>query len=115
MFFEIHNSFRMLYRTIFFSTLLVYVSVMNTTIIAAADTAGKKLKDPLKIQGGMISGSSLKEKIRTYKGIPFAAPPVDDLRWKPPQPVVSWKGIRKCIKYGPACVQTRVHVFFSKI
>jgi len=40
--------------------------------------------------------------IHIYKGIPFAAPPVDDLRWKPPQPAAAWEGVKVCDKFGPA-------------
>jgi len=45
------------------------------------------------------------ENIRSYKGIPFAAPPVGDLRWKPPQPVKAWDGVRKAEEFGPDCPQ----------
>ena len=47
-------------------------------------------------------------KVRTFKGIPYAAPPVGPLRWKPPQPVAPWTGVRKASEYGPRCMQTRV-------
>ena len=52
----------------------------------------------------MISGTAA-EGVRSYKGIPFAAPPVSDLRWKAPQPVVSWQGVRACDHFGPECPQ----------
>lgn len=48
-------------------------------------------------------------KVRAFKGIPFAAPPVGPLRWKPPQPVAPWSGVRKAVDYGPRCMQTRVY------
>ncbi|MFA6876303.1 MAG: carboxylesterase family protein, partial [Parabacteroides sp.] len=56
----------------------------------------------IKIDGGEISGvySDKDPSIAIYKGIPYAAPPVGQLRWKQPQPVKSWKGIRKCDQYG---------------
>jgi para-nitrobenzyl esterase len=54
---------------------------------------------------GVVSPDS---QIRTFKGIPFAAPPVGSLRWKPPQPVAPWTGVRKAFDYGPRCMQTRV-------
>ncbi len=44
-------------------------------------------------------------EVRVYKGIPFAAPPVGDLRWKPPQPVTRWDGVLTADKFGSQCVQ----------
>lgn len=58
----------------------------------------------VKVEGGLISGTVV-EGVRSYKGIPFAAPPVGDLRWKAPQPVVAWEGVRKCDDFGPDCPQ----------
>jgi para-nitrobenzyl esterase len=43
--------------------------------------------------------------IPTYKGVPFAQPPVGDLRWKAPQPVKHWDGVRKAVKFGPRAMQ----------
>jgi para-nitrobenzyl esterase len=51
---------------------------------------------------GVVSGDG---KVRTFKGIPFAAPPVGPLRWKPPQPAAAWTGVRKAAEYGPRCMQ----------
>jgi para-nitrobenzyl esterase len=44
--------------------------------------------------------------VLVYKGIAFAAPPVGELRWKPPQPVVPWEGVREAADFGPTCPQT---------
>src|SRR6185295_12088179 len=41
------------------------------------------------------------------KGIPFAAPPVGELRWRPPQPVARWTGVRQATEYGANCMQGR--------
>ncbi len=43
--------------------------------------------------------------VATYLGVPFAAPPVGDLRWRAPQPVAPWQGIRKAQTFAPACAQ----------
>ena len=60
--------------------------------------------DAVRVEGGLIAGTTA-EGVRSYKGIPFAAAPTGDLRWKPPQPVVAWQGVRECIAYGPDCPQ----------
>ena len=60
----------------------------------------------LTIDGGQIVGVPTATKgVIAYKGIPFAAPPVGVLRWKEPQPVISWKGVRKADAYGAAAMQ----------
>ena len=57
----------------------------------------------LTIEGGKVIGVQTPTKgIIAYKGIPFAAPPVGDLRWKEPQPVVPWEGVKTADKYGDA-------------
>jgi para-nitrobenzyl esterase len=61
----------------------------------------------LKIEGGLVQGVPTETPgVYVYKGIPYAAPPVGDLRWKPPQPVIPWEGIRVADQYGPAAIQS---------
>jgi para-nitrobenzyl esterase len=57
-----------------------------------------------KVTGGTISGTA-ENGISIFKGIPFAAPPVGDLRWKSPAPVKPWSGIRKADAFANACMQ----------
>ena len=62
--------------------------------------------ETVKVDGGLISGTTDSSgNIHIFKGIPFAAPPVGDLRWKAPQPVVPWDGIKKCDAFGPSPMQ----------
>ncbi len=62
--------------------------------------------DIIKIEGGRISGATNTDKdIYIFKGIPFAAPPVGDLRWKAPQPVKPWQGVKECKAFGPSPMQ----------
>ena len=44
-------------------------------------------------------------RITVYKGIPYAAPPVGKNRWRAPQPVENWEGVRVCDHFGPICYQ----------
>jgi para-nitrobenzyl esterase len=46
--------------------------------------------------------------IHVFKGIPYAKPPVGDLRWKPPQPTAHWQGVRNATQFSPACMQPKV-------
>jgi para-nitrobenzyl esterase len=57
-----------------------------------------------KIDTGTVQGSA-DGGISAFKGMPFAAPPVGDLRWRPPQPVAKWKGIRQATQYAADCAQ----------
>lgn len=59
----------------------------------------------LTVEGGQIEGVTDAQGVSLYKGIPYAAPPVGKLRWKKPEPVLSWQGIRKCDKFGAASLQ----------
>jgi para-nitrobenzyl esterase len=57
-----------------------------------------------RVMGGVIEGT-VKEGIASFKGIPFAAPPVGPLRWKSPQPVIPWNGVKKADEFGPGPMQ----------
>ena len=60
---------------------------------------------PIAVDGGQIDGITLKSGVAAWLGVPFAAPPVRGLRWKPPQPVASWQGIRHADRFAPECLQ----------
>jgi para-nitrobenzyl esterase len=63
----------------------------------------------VKMDKGVVEGSlGAGSKIRIFKGIPFAAPPVGPLRWKAPQPAPAWTGARQAREFGPRCMQGRV-------
>ncbi len=56
------------------------------------------------VTGGRMEGVTA-DGVASFKGIPFAAPPVGNLRWRAPQSVKSWKGIKKADHFGPSCMQ----------
>ena len=64
----------------------------------------RQVPGQVKVTGGTIQGTAL-EDMTVYKGIPFAAPPVGDLRWKAPQPVVAWDGVLECKDFAPNPMQ----------
>ena len=62
----------------------------------------------VKIDSGYISGAVLGEPdkpVHVYRGIPYAAPPIGDLRWKPPQPAAPWSGVRACTEFSIQAAQ----------
>ncbi|MBI1211919.1 MAG: carboxylesterase family protein [Alphaproteobacteria bacterium] len=63
--------------------------------------------EPVAVEGGLIEGAN-DGGLTAYKGVPFAAPPVGDLRWREPQPVVPWSGVRPAKQFAPACMQRGV-------
>jgi para-nitrobenzyl esterase len=66
--------------------------------------------DPLMIDSGRIAGKVLPNGVKAYLGIPFAAAPVRELRWKEPQPVAAWKGVYNADRKMPECIQVlRAH------
>ena len=71
---------------------------------AAARAATPRPTLPLQVDGGRISGLE-SGALRIFRGIPYAAPPVGALRWRPPQPVRTWSGVRRCTSFGPSCPQ----------
>lgn len=85
---------------IFFGAAL---SLTGTMVgISHADQAGAELGPIVKTSQGRVSGVSLDavNQLTVFRGIPFAEPPVGDLRWKPPQPPAGWEGVRPCEEFG---------------
>lgn len=77
--------------------------------LSTALTMGVAAQDRVRSANGTLEGTSDNiSGVRSFKGIPFGEPPVGDLRWKPPQPVKSWKGVRKADNFGPRCMQRSV-------
>jgi len=61
------------------------------------------------VASGKLQGTLNADKsVRIFKGVPFAAPPTGNLRWKAPQSAKKWSGVRAADKFGPACLQTDV-------
>jgi para-nitrobenzyl esterase len=58
----------------------------------------------VKVEQGLLQGS-YQNGLTVYKGIPFAAPPVGDLRWKAPQPPAKWEGVKQVTEFAPAPIQ----------
>ncbi|MBV8833435.1 MAG: carboxylesterase family protein [Acidobacteriaceae bacterium] len=63
------------------------------------------ISQPVPVKGGVVAGVPGRDpSITVFKGIPFAAPPVGDLRWREPKPVIAWTGVRKLGDFGASCI-----------
>lgn len=70
------------------------------------NSASAALDGPVMTQQGLVQGAPGKvDGVTVFKGIPFAAPPVGELRWREPQQPASWDGVRDATQWGQACVQ----------
>jgi para-nitrobenzyl esterase len=83
------------------ATLLCALSVTATAEVTTA-----------RVSGGQVEGTAT-NGVASFKGIPFAAAPVTELRWKKPQPVVAWTGVKKANAYAPACMQDPAMLRFT--
>jgi para-nitrobenzyl esterase len=62
--------------------------------------------DRVKTANGIVESTvAPKDGVRSFKGLPFAQPPIGDLRWREPQPAKNWTGVRDADKFGPTCMQ----------
>ena len=89
---------------------LTLMCMVASVVVLAIGCGGGKVARPAttmevpQLASGPISGT-FEGGVRAYLGIPYAAPPVGELRWKEPQPVAPWDEVRECTGFGPACPQ----------
>ena len=62
------------------------------------------LADPVATAGGLLEGVK-EDGVTVFRGVPFAAPPVGRLRWRPPEPAAAWSGVRRAERFAPICPQ----------
>ena len=79
--------------------------LMSLLIVLESVTSAQTIK----IESGSLRGTR-EDGLNVYRGIPYAAPPVGDLRWRPPQPAPRWEGVRAASQYGRACIQTNAAI-----
>jgi para-nitrobenzyl esterase len=79
---------------------------LGCTLVFASSLRAQEPK-PVRTDKGPVQGT-VEDGVTVYKGIPFAAPPLGDLRWRAPQPHAPWKEVLKADKFAPACMQTPV-------
>jgi para-nitrobenzyl esterase len=75
------------------------VAFVTSLLLVSAASAG-----PVRVDGGLLEGTA-EDGLMVYRGVPFAAPPVGELRWRAPEPAARWTGVRKADTFGRACLQ----------
>jgi para-nitrobenzyl esterase len=76
-------------------------------VLFLTSTSSAAIADPVRVEQGLLSGiNGSSPGVRVYRGIPYAAPPVGDLRWRAPQPPAAWQGVRQATEFSNACWQT---------
>jgi para-nitrobenzyl esterase len=88
-------------------TRLLACSLAALAVAASVGTAARaQAPAVVRVDGGDLQGV-VDDEVVSFKGIPFAAPPIGDLRWRPPQPAARWTGVRQAAEYGANCMQGR--------
>jgi para-nitrobenzyl esterase len=88
-------------------SLFAAASSLALSFLITPAQAAKPEPLQIKTDKGTVQGAlTNNQQVRTFKGIPFAAPPVGKLRWQPPQPAAKWKGIRPATDFGSHCIQS---------
>ena len=75
-------------------------------VTGVGTAASPQMAAPVRVEGGQVQGV-VADDVESFKGIPFAAPPVGELRWRPPQPAAPWTGVRQAAEFGANCMQGR--------
>lgn len=88
------------------------VTVFATQVYASS--VFSESRPVVTIKNGRLQGIAIKDML-AYKNIPYAAAPIGDLRWRPPQPAYNWDGIRDASKFGAACIQPQVKGLNSEL
>ena len=78
---------------------------MAVAALLALLSCGVADAQTVRVEGGLIRGETLGDSSEIFRAIPYAAPPLGNLRWKPPAPVVPWKGVRDALKNSRPCTQ----------
>ena len=82
-------------------------TILTATLLALTARPVSAQVREATVTGGTVRGATDADGVASFKGVPFAAPPVGPLRWRSPQPIVPWTGVRDATAFGPAPMQPR--------
>lgn len=86
------------------------VRALTPIVLLATGPVRAAMQAPVRIESGLVKGVT-NGNITAFKGIPYAAPPVGNLRWREPQPPADWQGVRDASHFSPACFQAKTGAF----
>lgn len=75
-------------------------------VLALGLPVGAQTLKTAKVAQGVLEAGAPDKGVAVFKGVPFAAPPVGDLRWRAPRAPTDWTGVRKADRFGANCMQT---------
>lgn len=87
----------------------ILILLLSTIVF---NSAANPERPSANVDSGSLQGA-IEYNMHVFKGIPYAAPPVGDLRWRPPQPAVPWNGVRDASQFGDSCPQPYVKTLSS--
>ena len=88
------------------NALILFAIALGTNPMHAQTSHTVQVRTPNGVLAGVVSGDN---GVRSFKGIPFAAPPVGALRWQAPQPAPAWTGVRSAAEFGARCFQGHIY------
>jgi para-nitrobenzyl esterase len=94
-------------------SIVLSLSLISCKMNGKKDADTNEISTIVEVEGGTIAGLQSKDSsIFMFKGIPYAAPPVDSLRWKPPAPVIPWEGVKPCEEFAASPIQSEPVPFY---
>jgi para-nitrobenzyl esterase len=96
-------------RSVIASLVLTGVMLGIVALVLSVRSHQSALAQPVRVENGLVQGT-LENGLTVYRGIPFAAPPVGELRWRAPRPVPRWNGILNATEFKPACMQGELKI-----
>ena len=84
---------------------MLKLSALLPSFLLALMPVAAAIHSPERVESGLLSGLAGDAPVMIFKGVPFAAPPVGDLRWRAPRPPAAWQGVRKAGQFAANCMQ----------
>src|ERR1700737_2416937 len=99
------------FQTAVVRAVIATLAMSLSCVLPSAAKAAAPLNAPrVQLGAGVVEGTDVEvdgSPLSVFQGIPYAAPPTGPLRWREPQPIARWAGVRSTVKFGPRCMQSQ--------